>query len=480
MLKYLRQLASESLIYGLANIISRFLNVLLVPIYTRLFTPEDYGVMSLVTTSMAVVSILVVLGLDNSAHRWYWDTEEIEHQKSTLASWAWCQVFVSSVFAIVIFIYAGWFSSLIVGNKIAALYFQLTAIALPLSALQKVTNGWLRMRRRPWATMAYSLTISLLTIVLTIVFVIYLRWGLTGIYAAQVITAGVSTVIAIALMRDWISPWHFQWQRLSEMLRYALPMIPAGLALWVVNLSDRYFLQFYTSTSEVGLYQVGSSIAAFVALVTGAFQQAWGPFAMSIHQQTDAKKVYAQVLLTYLWLTSLISTALTLFAPEAIQIFATQQYLGASKVVGSLTFSYVMIGLTYIASIGPALVKTSTPTGLAITFAAGLNLILNFILVPSMGMMGAAVATLLSQSIISPYIFWRSQQLYPISYRFKPAIAILALSAFLVWASTYWSFENLFLEIGYKFTLLALFIPAIFLFRIIPVKNFIDFFGLSK
>lgn len=467
-IKSLRQLASESLVYGIAGIISRFITVFLVPIYTRIFTPEDYGVMSLVTTSMAVVSIVVVLGLDNSAHRWYWDTEDINHRKSTLASWAWCQILVSSVLAFLIFFYASWLSLAIVGAEEAALYFQLAAIALPLSALQKVTHGWLRMQRRPWPTMGYSLSTSLLNILLTILFVIYLSWGLTGIYMAQVITAGVSTVIAIALMRDWISPLHFQWQRLSEMLHYALPMIPAGLALWIVNLSDRYFLQFYTNTSEVGLYQVGSSLAAFVALITGAFQQAWGPFAMSIHQQTDAKKVYANVLLAYLWLTSLLSTALALFAPEAIQIFATQQYLGASQVVGILTFSYVMIGLTYIAAIGPAIVKTSTPTGVAITFAAGLNLILNFILVPSMGMMGAAIATLISQSIVPVYLFWRSQQLYPIPYRFNSAIALLTLSAGLIFIGTHLDFGNLWIDSACKLSLIFVFWPFILILKIQP------------
>ncbi|MDB9494341.1 oligosaccharide flippase family protein [Spirulina major CS-329] len=191
---------------------------------------------------------------------------------------------------------------------------------------------------------------------------------------------------------------------------------------------------------------------------------------MSIHQHADSKKVYANVLLAYLWLTSLVSTALALFAPEAIQLFATQQYLGASNVVGLLTFSYVMIGLTYIASIGPAIVKTSTPTGVAITFSAGLNIILNFLLIPSMGMMGAAIATLISQSIIPIYLFWRSQQMYPIPYRFQPAIAILGLSALLIWAGTHWSFDNLLLGIGFKIALLVLFVPAIFIFRIVTLK----------
>lgn len=162
---------------------------------------------------------------------------------------------------------------------------------------------------------------------------------------------------------------------------------------------------------------------------------------------------------------------MALFAPEAIQLFATQQYLGASKIVGLLTFSYVMIGLTYIAAIGLAIVKTSTPTGVAVTFAAGLNIILNFLLIPSMGMMGAAIATLISQSIVPVYLFWRSQQMYPIPYRFQPAIAILGLSALLICAGTHWSSNNFLLGIGFKLSLLVLFIPAIFIFRIITLNQ---------
>ena len=470
-LNYLRQLAKESIVYGIAGVVAKFINVILVPLYTRIFTPEDYGVMSLVTTTMAVVSIFVVLGLDSSAARWYWDESDVKDRKCTLASWAWCQIVVSSVFAVLTFLLADWLGEFIGGRADAALYFRLTALTLPLSTLVIVTSKWLRMQRRPWINMAYTLGNSIVTIILTIVLVVFLNWGVSGVYAAAAVAATFGTIVALWLMGDWISPLSFRWVRLGEMLAFSMPLIPGSLCFWIVNLSDRYFLQFYTTTSEVGLYQVGSSLAAFLALLTGAFQQAWGPFAMSIHKREDAKKVYANVLLAYAVITSIAATTLALLAPEAITLLATEKYLEASSVVGVLAFGYVAIGLYYIAAIGCNIMKDSRPIGLAIIYAAGLNIMFNLLLVPTMGKIGAAIATLLSQSVLVGYLFWRSQLLYPIPYRFKPAIAILGLAGVFIWVGNSWQFSNLWIGIACKLSLVLLFIPALFLCRIVTPKQ---------
>lgn len=471
MLSHFRQLCYESLVYGLAGTISSLLTVFLVPIYTRIFTPEDYGVMSLISTTMAIVLIFVVLALDNSAHRWYWENEETIDRRNTISSWAWCQIIVSFLFAIVIFFASDILGQTIVGRSDAGLYFRLTSLALPLGVLGIVTTNWLRMQRRPWATVIFALGTNLLTILLTVLLVVVFRWGLSGVYTAQLISVAVGMLIAAVLLGDWIKLRYFRLDRLLEMLRFALPLIPSALAFWVVNCSNRFFVQSYATTSEVGLYHVGNSMALLVALVTGAFQQAWGPFALSIHKQGDARLVYANVLLAYVWLTSLIGTALTLFAPEAIRLIATEQYVGASQVVGILAFSYVMIGLSYIAAIGPAIVKKTRPTGVAITFAAGLNIILNFLLTPLLGKLGAALATLLSQAVVPVYLFYRSQQMYPIPYRFASAAGIFGVAFLLIALGAGWQTNNLWVGIAAKIALLGLFVPVLFLFRIITIAQ---------
>lgn len=471
MLKYLRQIASESLVYGLAGTVSRFLGIFLVPVYTRIFTPEDYGVLSLVASTMAVISIFSVLALDSAAGRWFWDTEETEDRQSTVATWAWCQMAVSAALGLATFAAADWLGRAIVGRPDAGLYFRLVALMLPLNVLGTVLTNWLRMQRRPWATMLYTLGFSVTGILLSILLVVVLRWGLAGVYWAQVISMALGSAAGAWLMRGWVSPRRFGWGRLRAMLRFSFPLIPAALAFWVVGFSDRFFVQAYRSTDEVGLYQIGSSLAAVVALATTAFQQAWGPFAFSIHKQEQAREVYAGVFLAYLWVTCAACTALSLFAPEIILLLATERYLGASSVVGLLSFSYVMIGLSYIAGTGPGIVKRSGPTGAAVALAAALNILLNFALVPPMGKVGSALATLLSQAAVPVYLFRASQRMYPIPYRFKAGAGLLATAGLLVGLGTAWRPGGAWAGVALKAGLLSLFVPALFALRIVtPVQ----------
>ena len=461
MLARLRVLASDSLIYGVSGILTRFLSVWLVPIYTRLFSPEDYGVLSLVASTFAVVAVFAVLALDNSAARWYWDTDDTSDRKRTIVSGALCQLAVASGLGLAMFLAGDFLASLIVQRSDAGKYFRLLALTLPLNQLSIVVSGWLRMQRRPVATTVFMLGSSVLQIGLTLLFVVGWRWGLTGIYVAQVVQLAVSAIVAVVLLGDWIDPRRFDWTRLRGMLTFALPLIPSALAVWIVSFADRYFVQLFASTAEVGLFSLGSALAQGMLLLTGAFQLAWGPFALSIHKEADAKRTYAQAFLIYIAATSFLASALSLFAPEVIRLLATEKFIGAASVVGLLALSYVMIGLGYIAATGPAVMKVTAPIGIAITAAAVLNVLLNFLLVPRYGKMGAAAATLAAQSLGPLVLFWRSQRIYPVPYRFGAGMAFLSLSLALVVIGLAFPLQGL-TGIVFKLLLLALYLPLLF------------------
>jgi O-antigen/teichoic acid export membrane protein len=466
-IKHLWQLAKESLVYGLGDIVTRFITVFLVPIYTRIFTPSDYGVLSLVSTTMNLVSIFVVLGLDSAAHRWFWDGDDLKERKTILASWTWCQFAVATVCCVLIYEASGKLGRLIVGSDAAGLYFRIAAFTVPLGVLNLIMTGWLRMHRRPWATTFFFVTTTLVNIAATIVLVIYLHKGIAGIFIAQVISMAVASVIAAIALGDWVNPLHVRPDRLRQMLRYSLPMVPGGLAVWVLSASDRYFVTYYTNTTEVGLYSIGGSLAAVVALGTMSFQTAWNPFAFSIHKDPGAKDVYANALLIYTAVTCFICTAVGLFAPEAIMLVATKKYLGAQTVVGLLSISYVVVGLRWIAATGPQIVKNSRSVGIAAFLGAVLNIAFNFALVPSMGKLGSALATLLSQIVVSGYLFYEAQKLYRIPYRFGATTAMFAISLALMGAGSFLHVSNIFAGIAAKLGILLLFVPCIFLLRVI-------------
>jgi O-antigen/teichoic acid export membrane protein len=470
-MRELRALASQSVIYGLSGVLSRFIGIFLVPLYTRILTPEDYGVIGLVASTLAVLSVLAVLGLDNSAHRWFWDSEDVDDRKVTIASWAWCQIAISLVLCLGLLLAAEPLGAWLGGRPDTAVALRVAALSLPFSALSTVLTNWLRMQRRAVPTLLFGIGVSLLNVGFGVLLVLTLRWGVVGAFAAQLGGAVVATAAAALLLGDWISPRHLRAARLGEMLRYALPLIPSALAFWIVGLSDRYFLQYFAGTGDVGLYQIASSVAVVAALATTAFQQAWGPFALSIHRRPNARDVYAQALLAYAWVACLVATGLALFAPEAIRLLATEQYVGAAPVVAFLAFGYVMVGLGYVAGLGPSLAKTTRPVGVAIGIAAVVNLAMNAVLVPWLGREGAAITSLVSQAIVPLYLFRRSQQLYPIPYRFGAAAALVAGSLALALVGSRWQPTDLATAVAVKSVLLLTFLPAGFLLRLVTVEQ---------
>ena len=104
--KYIKQLAGESAIYGASGTLARIIGIFLIPVYTRIFSPSEYGVMALIGTLTSLFAIFVVLGLDNSSARWFYDTQDTKHRKSTISSWFWCQFVVSGAATFMLFIFA--------------------------------------------------------------------------------------------------------------------------------------------------------------------------------------------------------------------------------------------------------------------------------------------------------------------------------------------------------------------------------------
>lgn len=464
---HLRRLGSESVVYGLAGMATTLVGIVLMPFYTRIFSPADYGILSLVGATMSIVAIFVVLALDNSAFRWYWDTDDLGDRKRTLASWVWCQLTVATVCASVIFLEAEQLSELVGAGRSGAALFRLAAVAMPLQGFTNIAGSWFRMQRRPWAAMTFTLSQSVLTITTTILLVLVAGWGLPGVIGGQLGGALVLSLVGVVMMGNWLNPKRFRFSRLKEMLAFALPLIPSALALWVVGFGSRFVIERYAGTAELGLFQVGAAVASAAGLLTGAFQQAWSPFALSIHRDEGAKDVYAAAFLAYVWFGCVVSAGLALAAPEAIRLLATQRYAGAASVVGILALNHVVIGLGYIASLGLGIVKDTRPAAVAISLAALANVGLSVALVPRMGRVGAALAIVGSQAVVPAFLFWRAHRVYPVPYRFGAAGALLVLATVVIGGGAAIHVESLWMSLLVKAGVMALFVPAAILARVV-------------
>ncbi len=457
--KHLKQLAGESAIYGVSGVVGRFIGVFLVPIYTRIFTPADYGVISLLSVFSGLVTMFAVLGLDNSSARWFYDTDEIQDRRITISSWFWCQLSVSSILALLILALAPRVALWLTGSAEHANLVRLVAVGIPLFTGAKVIGNWLRYQRRPSAAVAFSLCQTLGNIGLIILFVVVWRRGLPGLFTAQLICAAVIAAFATACLRSWIAPTAFSWNRLRPMLRYALPLVPAAVGLWVMMSLDRVMLKAFANTQEVGLYAVGASVASAVALVTAAFTQAWGPFAFSILKHPDSGRVYARVLDLYSFLGCALCAALALFAPLILRVLTTQAFYAAASTVALLAFGTLLDGLRFIATLGCGIAKQSIPPALSVAIGAGVNLGLNVLLIPRYGRDGAAWATMLAWAGSVVYLFHASQRRFYIPFRWRNSLASFVLAWALIAVDHWWIAGTGMVANSMRGALLLTFVP---------------------
>ena len=426
--KHLKQLAGESLIYGVSGTISIAIGFVLLPLLTRVFTPEEYGVVELVDVLFMLLAMAAVLGLDNASTRWFYDSEDRADRRKTIGSWFWCQLAVSGGLALLLIGLAPGVSWLVTGSSDYALLVVLAAAALPLQAAQRVFGNWLRYQRRAWAAVAFAAGTALASLTLVILFLAVWRQGLAGLYVAKLVAVLLAAAAAVLGLRKWIAPKTFSWDRLKKMLRFGLPLAPAGVGLWAMRFADRYILNNLCDSYEVGLFALAVKIATGVGLVLVAFTQAWAPFAFSILRQPNARRVYVRVLDAYSFLGCGLCTAAALFAPLLVRVLATEAYYPAASCVAFLAFACLFNGGTSIAALGLGIAKKSMPSAVSVAIGLAVSLALNFLLIPVFGRNGAAAASMIAWFASMAFLFAASQRAYPIPFHWGRSLACLACS----------------------------------------------------
>lgn len=425
MRRHFQALASESAVYGLSGLTAAALGFVVVPVYTRAFSPGQYGVLSVVTATTALVATLSVLALDAAAHRWFLTTEDVADRQTTFATWMWTQLATSAALVAL--------GSALAGPLVVLLglpdgtddLLRLALLAVPLSTASTVALNWYRVRRLPWRAVAVGGGLAVAGAGCSLLLV-GLGHGLVGYFAGQVLAqVAVAASCVLALRGGWLSPRRASRARLRAMARYSLPLVPAALGTWVVMLLDRALVKAFAGSEEAGLYALGCTLGALVALVTTAFQLAWGPFALSLAEtERDAPDVLARALVLYTWVVGLLAAAVTVLAPAALSVVAPPSYAGAASVVGPIAFSYLVIGLVYIAATGPTLAGTTSPVAVGTGLAALSTVVLDLALIPRWGRDGAAWATVLSWAIVPVWVFWRGQRVHPLPFPFRRAAGI--------------------------------------------------------
>jgi|JI9StandDraft_1071089.scaffolds.fasta_scaffold05173_7 O-antigen/teichoic acid export membrane protein len=423
-----KKILGDSFIYGLSGIITSFIGVFLIPLYTKVFSPADYGIIALLGSLQSITTIFIIFGMDNSFSVWYWDKPTDEGRSIAVSNWFFFSLSLGFLVSLLLGTGSYFIASFILGNSNLYPVVILFAINIFLASTQKLLNMWFRVRRKPLHAVGFNLLISLLTVLLNIWFVLIRKVGIPGIYYSVCITSFVALGITIIVLRKHIAFRFFNYAELRKMIKFSLPLVPTGLIFWVMGAASPYFINFLMhDKAEIGLYQIGSNAASVLGLGTFAFFQAFTSYALSISKEENAKKIYAKIFEYYVYIGMFCALLLGLLAKFILHLFTNEKYISAYVVIGILAFNVVISGAIQVVSIANLLAKDNKPIARAAAFSVMITVAGYFLLIPFLGKEGAAMAVAAGNLASTIYITARAQKLYFVPYNF---VRIVSFSVF--------------------------------------------------
>lgn len=411
---------------------SRIIGFFLLPVYTRVFSTSDYGVIDVISTTVSLMTILLSGSMVGTALSYHFYSTEDENDRSlTVTTNLLYIIVINSFVGLVAWVFVRDISHLLFRSLDYVPYLRLAILTLPFAVANQLNVNLFRLLFKPWHYFALTVSNLLLTMVMNIILVVMLRVGLIGVYWTNLVTTALFALIGLWMNRAYFS-WNVSWKRLKGMLAYGLPLVPGNVAMWVIISLDRWFLTQYAGLGDVGLYATGAKIGSAVGIVTGAFRMANVAHQFAMSREEGAKRFYADTLKYYLLLLCFLGLGVSVFGRELIEILTPMQYWSAYKAVPFFVFSAIFYGLYQLVGVGILLAKKTPITGTTILVASLVHIGLLLVFVPMWSYIGAGFVTLATHIGVVLVLYYASQRVYPIPYPARDVTKIVLVTTGLV------------------------------------------------
>ncbi len=391
MTAYLKRLVSSLAAYQLADVVSKLIAVLLLPVYTRYIAPAGYGVVELLANGVILISIVVRFGMIEAFLRFYFTDEDPERRDALVRRATGFLLLATTVVAVVLAVFAAPLSRIVLSHRDTAT-FDVAVLGLWSFTNLELAYGLLRVDERLRAYAVASLSNVLMTIAASVVLVVGFGDGPRGLLLGNY---GASTLVLLALwwtMRRRLAPRRGRAERMAVLLRFGLPTVPAEASVYALSIVDRYYIYHDRSQALAGLYSISIKLAGAVAFIVRAFQYAWPPLAYSITDDAQAARLYGLVTTYYLFVSGWVVAALALLGRWVLRLLTAPQYFGAYRALPWVALGWALYGLWVVFLVIAGRAKVTTRNFPASLAGLAANVVLIVVLVPSLGIAGAGIA----------------------------------------------------------------------------------------
>ena len=391
---YLLRLVKSLGAYQIADVVSKFMAILLLPVYTRYLAPNAYGAIGLLANTVIFVSIVARFGIIEAFLRYYFSDEDRERRDALARRATLFLLITSTIAALILAALASPLSRVVLGNQIRhpAQAYLIAVLGLWSFTNLELAYGLLRVQERLRAYATASLTNVALTIAASVVLVVGCGLGARGLLLGNY---GATTIVLFGMwwtMRKTLVPHRVGGEKLRLLMRFGLPTVPAETSVYALSIIDRYYLYHDRSATVAGRYTIAIQFAGAIAFIVRAFQYAWPPLAYSVTDDAEAARLYGLVATYYMLISGWIVAGLALEGRWILRLLTTSHYFAAYKAMPWVALGWAMYGLWVILLViaGRANVtRRNFPAALAGLVA---NVVLLIVLVPPLGIAGAGIA----------------------------------------------------------------------------------------
>ncbi len=479
----IKKLAGQTAVYGVSSIVGRLINFLLVPLYTNVLNPDDYGLLILMYSYVAVIYVFLIYGMETAYFRFSESTtDKLKVYNTSLIS-----IFSTSLIFVLISLsfsteIAGW-----IRHESFANYVQWFVMIMALDAIAAIPFAKLRAESRPlrFATIKFvNIGINLGLNLFFILLCPYLiKNDSTGIvhnfinavynpelgfvsyvFISNLIASGIT--IVMLLPEIFKLQWQFDFVLWKKLISYASPLLIIGFAFAMNEMFGRILMNHLlpedVALNEIGVYSASIKLAILLSLFVQAFRYAAEPFFFAQEKEKNAPKVYAQVMKYFVILMLFASLGILLYL-DLIKLILGRDFRSAIGVIPILLSSYIFIGIFYNLSFWYKLTNKTIYGAILALGGTLITVVLNFILIPKYGYWGSAWATFACyfSMMVASYIWGR--KVYKIDYDLKKIGAYLALASIIYYSSTILNISDVFSRMVLHTILLFVFVFIVFL-----------------
>lgn len=443
-----KRLFSNTVIFAIGSFGSKLLVLILVPLYTAALSPEQYGTVDLVAQTANILLPIFTLSVSEAALRFGLDAKSPEQRRTVYTTCLGIVVAGLTLMAAIFPLLARF--EYLDGFTIILYIYVWTA------SLKQLNATYTRSLEKVKLFAFDGILTTFLMIILNIIFLLKLKWGMTG-YLLAIILSDLSSSIFLFIaagLRRYVDPKRFRLSALRDMLRYCAPLVPTTLLWLVTSISDRFIITYFHGEAMNGINTVAYKIPTIITTVFTMFSQAWNMSAIQENGSEGREEFYTSVFKLNSSFMYLLAAGILLINRPLTYIWVNPNYHEAMLYSPILTLATVFtcfnvfLGSVYIA-------EKKTKRSFITSLAAGIiNIILNFLLIPKFGIYGAAGATFAAYFAVFFFRLFDTSRI--IRFRYNLA-AILLNTAVLVVMAILNQFSGWYIYLG----LAALFIAEL-------------------